>query len=295
MTLVRHTNKSTLAIMGMAVLLAGCAPSMDEQPATEATTPPVTDAPTPLPTQESSGATHSPSFSKVVETVQGLADQVGGKVTETFDAGGNITGHVVTVSENDLRIAYSTAGGSRILLGTLMDPDGNNLTDGHIEQRLPKVDLEGTFAELEKLNIATLTTGKVPSTMRVIYDPLCGFCKELYRIMSEKDLQVHWHPVAIMGPEAVSISAGMIAERDNSEEVMARAQTQEGRSELSSVGLGNDSARTAADLNWAVASKSRVNGTPAVYWKLADGTVKVVRGRPSPEELAGILEQAKIN
>lgn len=294
---MKHINPvaSISASLAILAIISGCSPSSNEEQGIAPFSPSVTEVPTDPAAGNSSDNQASPAYEKVIETLQGLAGQVGGTLGESFDAGGNITGHVVKITDNDLRIAYSTADGSRLILGTLLDADGTNLTDAHIEDRLPKIDLEGTFGELEKLSLATLVTGKVPSTMRVIYDPLCGFCKELYRTMSEKDLQVHWHPVAIMGPDAVSISAGMIAGRDKPEAVMSKAQTDEGRAELSTIGQSNDAARTATDLNWALASKTRVNGTPAVYWKLADGTVKIVRGRPSPEELATIIEQATIN
>lgn len=271
-----------------AVALSACAPPMEEEK-------PAVSEPTPEPTQLPVSTEVSPEFAKVIAAMEKLASDVGGTLGESFDAGGNITGHVVTISEHDIRIAYSTADGSRIILGTIIDADGENLTAAHIEERTPKVDLEGPFSELEKLALATLTTGKTPSTMRVIYDPLCGFCKELYRTMADNDIQVHWHPVAIMGPEAVSISAGMISKRDTPEEVMTQAQSQSGQTELSAIGLDNDAARTAVDLNWAIASKTRVDGTPVVYWKDQDGTVKMVRGRPSAEDLAMIIEQSKIN
>lgn len=226
--------------------------------------------------------------------VAAIAKMWGAKIGERFDAGSGLIGHVLHVNEFDVQILYTNDDGSRILHGRLLAADGRDLHGEFIAQYTPDIDITDRYPALAEVPNGAITTGSIPSTLRVIYDPRCGYCKMLYRNLVDSDVQVHWHPVSVLGPESSLIAAAMLSSSASPGEIMNLVQEAGGVNTLMSGASPSQAAAEAIQKNLMASEAMGMNGTPGLVWLDGSGRAKSSRGMPPPEQLQVILEEARI-
>lgn len=224
--------------------------------------------------------------------VQQIAADWGGTVTRSFVSGSGLVAHVVVVTDFDVRLIYSTLDGERVILGEVLSPDGVSLTRQQSQENTPEIDLSARFDALLASTVdSSLITGSKPSTLTVVYEPHCGFCRQFYKMTEGTDVQIRWIPVGFLSDDSSTVAAAMLAHKDQASEAMNLVQTPDGVRQFAAVTPSEvDLARIAE--NWAALQPLGVNGTPTLIWRDAEGEVSIRRSMVSSDELQAITKAA---
>ncbi len=221
------------------------------------------------------------------------------KVVKTFPAVSSLTGWVLSQGGQS-SIVYTTPDGKTMLVGELIDENGNPLSAQYASQFAPQPDYAASFQELERVDNVVEGTLKNPkSVLYAFFDANCPFCHFTWKALQPYEkvgLQVRWIPVAVLDetslPKAVTIMAAKDktnAFRAMQEQYRMGAPTALGRGAPSKPALAEKIRR-----NGELMEKFSINGTPGIVWKDHDGKIHVKGGMPSLSEIprmTGLPEQ----
>ncbi len=213
--------------------------------------------------------------------------QSGGKVLNTFDAGGGMTGWAVAAKGKE-HILYTSEDGSRLLVGVLMNADGKNLTAEHRDLHIPAPDYQSKWSELQ--DAAWIADGPSESDnfLYVFLEPNCSYCHLVWKALQPymtAGLQVRWVPVAFLSDNSMGKAAALLEAEDPTAAVNAHEQRfQNGGID----GLTAPAPQTLAklDANSVLMQSLGIRGTPAIVHRDGQGKVRVSRGMPKLTDLA---------
>lgn len=171
--------------------------------------------------------------------VQALADQ-GIEVHGQFEAPGGLRGYGASVQGQDMAI-YLTPDGKHAVVGTLMDSEGNDLTEAQLDEHV-RAPLEAQTWQL-LTESHWIQDGDVDAP-RVIYtftDANCPYCRQLWQDVrpwvEAGEVQLRHIMVGILAPDSPGKAATLLgaddpvatlhAHESGQEEVAASAQPRE--------------------------------------------------------------------
>lgn len=222
--------------------------------------------------------------------VQMLVEQ-GLEIVASFDAPSGLTGYAARVNGRAI-VFYVTADNAYLLVGDMVDAEGNNLTREHIETYLPGPDLNALWNELDKGSTWVAEGAEKPK--QVVYtftDPNCPYCHLLWLASShyhEAGLQVRHLIVATLS-ESSPGKAAAIFEADNPSQAFDNHQQrfeQGGLESQTEIALDT---QAKLQQNRQLMLQLGVSGTPAILYKDSDGNVQLQGGMPPLSELAEIF------
>lgn len=228
------------------------------------------------------------------------AVDAGMQVVKSFPAPSGLTGWVMS-QEGDYSIVYTTADKKTLLVGTLIGMAGANLSARHKEEFLPKPDLSGAYAELDRASYVIEGPATNPkNSIYVFVDANCPFCHMLWRALQPYEkagLQVRWLLVDTLGPTSMPKAVEVLAAPDKTaafrkmEQNHGKPWNQPAFSTESHPEIAKDIRR-----NNDLLGRFSLGGTPGIVWKDAHGNVNVKAGMPRLSELPGItrLPEQKI-
>jgi len=110
--------------------------------------------------------------------VQALTDQ-GIEIHQRFDAPGGLQGFGASAQGQEMAV-YLTPDGKHTLVGTLMDENGNNLTEPQLDKHV-RAPLEAkTWALLEDSHWVQDGDTSAPRIIYTFTDPNCPYCQQLW-------------------------------------------------------------------------------------------------------------------
>ncbi len=156
-------------------------------------------------------------------------------------------------------IRYSDAAGNFLIEGELIDVrERRNLTAERVD-KLSAVD----FASLPLQDAVVWKNGSGKRRIAVFADPNCGYCKRFERsLQSVKDITVYTFIIPILGGDSPEKSRNVWCAKDRSATWLAWMLDNKLPPKVS--GSCDDAAVTR---NQALATKHRINGTPAVIFE----------------------------
>ena len=222
--------------------------------------------------------------------IQALADQ-GLEIHGQFDAPGGLRGYGASVQGQDMAI-YLTPDGEHAVVGTLMDSEGNDLTEAQLDEHV-RAPLEAeTWQLLSESH--WIQDGDVDAP-RVIYtftDANCPYCRQLWQNVrpwvDAGEVQLRHIMVGILAPDSPGKAATILAADDpaatlhghnRGEEVDASAQSREIEEQVYA--------------NNQLFEELGLYATPtsAFQRKAEDGTIRIdrIQGMPSDERLIEMM------
>lgn len=170
--------------------------------------------------------------------VQALADQ-GLEIHGQFDAPGGLRGYGASVQGQDMAI-YLTPDGEHAIVGTLMDGEGNDLTEAQLDEHV-RAPLEAETWQL--LGESHWIQDGDVNAPRVIYtftDANCPYCRQLWQNVrpwvDAGDVQLRHVMVGILAPDSPGKAATILGAdnpaaalhaHNHGDEVAASAQPRE--------------------------------------------------------------------
>lgn len=222
-----------------------------------------------------------------------LGQLPGYSFVKRFDAAGGLQGVILEGTRGDVVVVYIAPDGEHVIAGTLLSPDGQNLSEQYAQIHAPVKDYSRQFEQLSQA--LTISEGKGSKPIYVIYEPNCSFCKKLHTSARKHldEAQFQWVPVAFLGtrpgetmPEGTLKVIQAIIDHDNPAQALSMSKT---RSLKPSPSISDNTRRQVGSNNKLMASFG-ISGTPAVIWKDSAGAIQVLKGLPPENKLAAMVK-----
>lgn len=228
--------------------------------------------------------------SALPDPIAALEDR-GATIGETFDAPGRLTGYTVSFQGQTLT-AYVTNDQDHVVVGTLLDGDGTNLSE-------PILSAAANAARPESEWDAVASAGWIAdgsdSAERVIYaftDPNCPYCSRFYE--QSRDwveagaVQIRHVMVGVLREDSLAKAATLLAADDPA----AALAEHEARFDSGGTPPAESvpaSSQASVQSNNELMSRLGIRGTPSVYYRDDNGDIRLVRGLPRDERLIDVM------
>lgn len=257
--------KSVLALIAT-LLVSACAPA--GTPASHASAPTASS---------STAAAPAPAAS----VVQRALAANGVEVTGSLEAPAGFEGFIAQYQGRELPV-YALPDGKHIVIGSLLDLDGHDLTGPALAKATGNSLGEAQWKALEASH--WVAEGD-PHAQRIVYvfvDTRCPYCHQLWQasqpFLKKGGVQVRNILVAVIRPESLPEAAAILASKDpaaawqRSEENFGKHAAPTGNPPAAAV----DKVRA----NTGLLQTLGLVGTPGIVWKDAQGNIHVLQGMP---------------
>ena len=214
----------------------------------------------------------------------------GVKVLKTFPAASSLTGWVLSQGL-DTSMVYTTPDGKTLIVGELIDENGQPLTKQYASKYLPAPDYSASFQQLERLDvIAEGTLIKPKTVLYVFFDANCPYCHFTWQALQPYEhagLQVKWVPVAVLGESSLPKAVALMTAKDRKTAFRAMQEGfVPGKPTPAPTSIpASPAIAEAIKRNGALMEKFGINGTPGIVWKDRSGKVQIKGGMPRLSEL----------
>lgn len=219
--------------------------------------------------------------------VQTLIDQ-GVEVHGQFDAPGGLTGYAARVQGQPLAL-YLTGDGKQVIVGDMVDAEGNNLTASQLERHLPQPEFDQAWPLLEKTHWIGEGGSNAKRVIYVFDDPNCPYCKALWEASQpflDEDVELRHVMVAVIHPTSMGKAARMLA-ADDPLQAYTDHQTK-GSEPLARI---PPALRQQIETNNRLMQEVGTYATPTLFYKDRAGKVRKIAGLPSADTLANEVFQ----
>ncbi len=232
---------------------------------------------------------NKPAAHSAVET---LAQKKGWTVQRTFQtAAPALIGYVLKNATGSVTILYGV--GDVVVSGTLLDANGNNLSEKYRQDYLPKPHYAKVAAELDDDKWLVIEGRPGAPVLYAFADPNCIFCHKLWEEtrgwVSAGKLQIRWVMVAFLKNSSVGRAAAILAAKDrvkanDQDQQKFDPHTEEGAiPELSPIPGPIQEALKKHD---AMMARLQFRGTPGLIFRDKDSHWQGLAGMPPKEKLA---------
>ena len=211
----------------------------------------------------------------------------GASIGEAFDAPDGLTGYTVSFQGQTLA-AYVTASGEHVVVGTLLDGDGTNLSQPVLQAAANAARPE---TEWQALAEAAWIADGGDNAEYVVYaftDPNCPFCHRFYEQTRDwidaGDVQIRHVMVGVLREDSLAKSATLLAADDPSAALAAHEANFDNGGVTPADRLPAD-AQARVQANNELMSRLGIRGTPSVFYRDEEGAIRLVRGLPRGEQL----------
>lgn len=247
------------------------------------------------------GANNAASAADYPKQIQDAVAR-GIKVVKTFPAVSSLTGWVLSQGGQS-SIVYTTPDGKTMLVGEVIDENGNPLNAQYASQFAPQPDYAASFQELERADNVVEGPLKNPkNVLYVFFDANCPFCHFTWKALQPYEkagLQVRWIPVAVLGESSLPKAVAIMAAKDKTNAFRAMQEQYRMGAPMAPGQAAPSKPEVAEKIrrNGELMEKFSISGTPGIVWKDRDGKVRVKGGMPRLSEIPRItgLPEQKID
>lgn len=219
--------------------------------------------------------------------IQALVDQ-GLQIEARFDAPSGMTGYAARVQERPMAF-YLTPDGKHVLIGSMLDAQGNNLTPIQLKQYLPEPEFGQAWPLLEKATWVREGGAEAERIVYVFTDPNCPYCNAFWKESQSylgRDVQVRHIMVAILTPTSMGKAARILA-AENPARALADHETY-GSKPLETIPA---EIRQQIEANNRLMQQLGAQATPAIFYRDTQGKVRRILGLPQAELMTSEIFQ----
>jgi len=220
------------------------------------------------------------------EPTQALEEQ-GVSVVESFEAPGGMTGYVGEIQGRSLAF-YLTPDGDHVIVGTLLDKDGQNLSKASIDELVTGPKFAEAWPELEESNWVRDGAEDADTVVYTFTDPNCPYChrfrEQAKPWIEAGKVQLRHIMVGILKEDSLTKAATILGS-DNPEEALKEHQSRyrQGGIDVDRQKVSN--AHLDVKANNQLMQKLGLQATPSTIYKTDDGKVQMVQGLPNPQAI----------
>ncbi|MDN7139025.1 thiol:disulfide interchange protein DsbG [Pseudomonas sp. JQ170] len=215
----------------------------------------------------------------------------GVKIKGSFDAPNGLRGYAGEYQNRGMAL-YLTPDGKHVLVGSLFDEQGQDLSEAPLEKLVYAPMAKEVWAKMEKT--AWIADGKADAP-RIVYlfsDPNCPYCNMFWQqarpwVESGK-VQLRHIMVGIIREDSPGKSAALLASKDpvkalNTHEKAGKASTLKALEKIPA------DVQAKLDANLATMEELGLSATPAIFYLDEQQQLQTQQGAPRPEMLGKIL------
>lgn len=215
------------------------------------------------------------------------------KIVKQFPSTGNLEGFVVEPVKGPKQqtVIYADKEGKYMIAGTVIDANGNNLTQSDFNQQIASAQSPGIFNAALHSNWVEDGKANAPHKMYVMIEPNCIACHMLYQelqpMINSGQLAVRWILVSFMKPQSDGMSAAIMLAKDPGAAMAQNEHDFDTKTETGGIKpvAVTESIKQKLKQNMDFMTKAGFAGTPAIIYKTTDGKYQVVRGYMGGAEL----------
>ncbi|NIF18294.1 thiol:disulfide interchange protein DsbG [Pantoea sp. Cy-639] len=215
----------------------------------------------------------------------------GAVIKGSFDAPDGLRGYAAEYQNNGIAL-YLTADGKHVLVGSLFDEQGKDLSAEPLEKLVYAPMSKEIWAKMEKT--AWIADGKADAP-RVVYlfsDPNCPYCNMFWEqarpwVESGK-VQLRHIMVGIIREDSPGKSAALLAAKDPATALLSHEKAGKA-STLKPLAKVPEAVQKKLELNMALMEELGLAATPAIFYQDEHGNLQSQQGAPRPEMLGKIL------
>lgn len=220
------------------------------------------------------------------EPIQAL-EREGLTIHESFDVGGGVTGFAMSM-QGQLVPVFLMPEGDRAIIGTMIDGTGNGLFQDRFEDAVIAPATEAAWELMESHRVVVEGADDAPHVLYTITDPNCPYCHRLWEsalpLVEAGELQVRHVMVGTLSQDSVGKAAAILQSDDPAYAMHShQAAFQEGGiTPATEIDAGT---QELLDAGREIMGIGMVTGTPASFYKDADGRIQRIGGAVPEEDL----------
>lgn len=224
------------------------------------------------------------------QAIQQLEER-GVEVMESFAAPGGMTGYVGQMQGRSLAF-YLTPDGNHVIVGTLMDEDGNNLSQASIDELVMGPKFENAWADIEDSHWVREGAKEADTVIYTFTDPNCPYCNRFHDQarpwIEAGEVQLRHIMVGILAEDSLTKAATILGSEDP-EEAMHEHQTsfEQGGIEVDRKHVS--AAHLEVKANNSLMQELGLQATPSTLYREEDGKITMVQGLPNPQALERMI------
>lgn len=215
----------------------------------------------------------------------------GAVIKGSFDAPNGLRGYAAEYQNNGIAL-YLTPDGKHVLVGSLFDAQGQDLSAEPLEKLVYAPMSKAIWAKMEKT--AWIADGKpdAPRTVYLFSDPNCPYCNMFWQqarpwVESGK-VQLRHIMVGIIREDSPGKSAALLAANDPAKALQKHEKAGKASS-LKALDKIPENVQKQLDSNLALMEELGLAATPAIFYLDEQGRLQSQQGAPRPETLGKIL------
>ena len=232
-------------------------------------------------------ALHAEALPKPIQQLQAK----GAVIKGSFDAPNGLRGYAAEYHNNGIAL-YLTPDGKHVLVGSLFDEQGKDLSAEPLEKLVYAPMSKAVWAKMEKA--AWIQDGKVDAP-RIVYlfsDPNCPYCNMFWEqarpwVESGK-VQLRHIMVGIIREDSPGKSAALLAAKDPAKALQTHEKAGKA-STLKALESVPEAVQKKLEGNQALMEELGLAATPAIFYQDEKGQLQSQQGAPRPEMLGRIL------
>jgi len=215
----------------------------------------------------------------------------GAKVTGSFDAPNGLKGYAAQFQNRGVAL-YLTPDGKHVLVGSLFDEQGQDLSEAPLEKLVYAPMAKQVWAKLDKT--AWIADGKAdaPRVVSLFSDPNCPYCNMFWQQarpwVDSGKVQLRHIMVGIIRADSPAKSAALLASADPQKALQAHESAGKA-STLKPLAKIPAQVQAKLDANLALMEELGLSATPAIFYLDDKGQLQTQQGAPRPEMLGKIL------
>lgn len=215
----------------------------------------------------------------------------GAVIKGSFDAPNGLRGYAAEYQNNGIAL-YLTPDGKHVLVGSLFDEQGQDLSAEPLEKLVYKPMSKAIWAKMEKT--AWIADGKpdAPRTVYLFSDPNCPYCNMFWQQarpwVEAGKVQLRHIMVGIIREDSPGKSAALLAAKDPAKALQQHEKAGKASS-LKALDKIPENVQKQLDSNLALMEELGLAATPAIFYLDEQGRLQSQQGAPRPETLGKIL------
>lgn len=217
--------------------------------------------------------------------VQRALGKTGLEITGTLEAPAGYNGFLARYQGRELPI-YALPDGQHIVVGSLFDLSGQDLTRPQMEKLASSSFTEAQWKQLESAHWLVEGNPKAKRIVYVFVDTRCPFCHHLWQasqpFLKKGNVQIRDILVGVIAPESLPEGAGILASKDPTA-AWNRNEENFGKNPEPSHDVPADAVAKIRS-NTQLMQQLGFMGTPSIIWKDDAGKIHTLQGMPRDKD-----------
>ena len=215
----------------------------------------------------------------------------GAEIIQRFDAPSGLQGYAARYNGQGVAL-YLTADGEHVLVGSLLNAQGEDLSQQPLDKLVYEPLAKEMLGKLEHSTWIADGSTKAPRILYMFSDPNCPYCNMFWKQarpwVEAGDVQIRHVMVGMLRQDSVEKAAALLNAKDQ-QAALHEHESAGKASKLKGLKMIPAAIQQQLDSNLGLMAEMGVAATPAFFYPDESGQLRQQRGAPSPDVLKQIM------